>query len=315
MNRNFLALLIIALVFPAALCAQESNWFRRNNVCTSLDVAFTAGTTGLGVEVATPVTKWTRVRAGWEGMPKFNIPLYFDVTTYTDGQVSNNFDKVKDMMYKLTGDNIDEEVKMDARPNLSNFKFLVDVFPFQNNRHWHFTAGFYWGTSTEGRAISNKGETNSLIAMHLYNRIYTKLAESNGEAPLFGDMHLSEEKYQEIMNYGLLGIHVGDFKDGTPYYMLPKPNGTVSAKAVANSFKPYLGFGYSGACDKAGRLNVGFEAGVLIWGGAPEVILHDGVNMNKDLVNVRGKVGRYLDFIKALPVYPAISFKISYTLF
>ena len=56
----------------------------------------------------------------------------------------------------------------------------------------------------------------------------------------------------------------------------------------ANAFKPYLGFGYSGAVDKQKRLNVGVEAGVLLWGGVPNVVLHDGISMTKDLVNVRG---------------------------
>ncbi len=314
MIRYLLTFIIFACTTFAGE-AQLAAWCRGNHVFDNLEVAFTAGTTGLGVEVATPVTRWTRLRAGWDGMPKFNIPLYFDVTTYSDNQVTSNFDKVQDMMYRLTGDYIDERVKMDAKPNMSNFKLLVDVFPFQNNRHWHFTAGFFVGTSTVGRAISNKQETKSLIAMHLYNRIYNKMEESEGMAPLFGDIYLSHEKYEELMSYGRLGIHIGDYKDGTPYYLLPKPNGSVTAKAVTNAFKPYLGFGYSGACDRAKRLNVGVEAGVLFWGGAPQVILHDGTNMNKDLVNIRGKVGDYMRFIKAFPVYPAVSFKISYTLF
>ena len=36
--------------------------------------------------------------------------------------------------------------------------------------------------------------------------------------------------------------------------------------------------------------------------------------MTKDLVNVRGRVRSYLNFIKALPVYPCVSFKISYNI-
>ena len=45
------------------------------------------------------------------------------------------------------------------------------------------------------------------------------------------------------------------------------------------------------------------------------MITHDGVNMTKDLVNIPGKVGDYIGFVRAMKVLPNISFKISYTLF
>lgn len=315
MVKKILSLIIAATLLPLVAGAQESNWFRRHHVADNLDVAFTAGTTGLGLEIATPVTRWATLRAGWDGMPSFKLPLDFSITTYANGAVSNNFEKVKDMMLKLTGDEIDDVVTMNCRPTITNFKLLVDVFPFKNNRHWHFTTGFYLGGSVIGKAVSSPDETNSLVAMNLYNRIYDKMDESKGEAPIIGDIYLSPERYEELMSYGRVGIHLGDYKDGTPYYMMPKPNGTVSAKAYTNRFKPYLGFGYSGACDKAGRLRVGVEAGALFWGGAPDVITHDGVNMTKDLVNIRGRVGDYMRFLKKMVVYPGISFRISYTLF
>ena len=47
-----------------------------------------------------------------------------------------------------------EEVRMIGKPKMLNFKFLVDVFPFQENRHWHFTAGFYLGSSKIGTALT-----------------------------------------------------------------------------------------------------------------------------------------------------------------
>jgi hypothetical protein len=315
LSRALSLIYVSAMLTALPAMGQESSWFRRNGVCTSLDVAFTVGTTGLGFELSTPVTKWASLRAGMDGIPKFNLPMHFDINTYTDGVVSDNFSKVQEMMYKMTGETIDENVTMNARPNMLNFKLLVDVFPFQNNRHWHFTAGFYLGSSTVGRALNADDETNSLVAMNIYNRFYNRLLHMDPvEDPFFGDIYLTPERYEEMVSYGWMGIHIGDFKDGTPYYMTPAPNGSVSAKAIANRFKPYLGFGYSGACDRQKRLNVGVEAGVLFWGGAPNVIIHDGVNMNKDLINVRGRVGDYLSLMKALVVYPVINFKISYTL-
>lgn len=294
----------------------DRSWFKRNHVFDGLDVAFTAGTAGLGLEVQTPVTRWANLRLGLDGMPQFKVPLDFEISTYAEGKVSNNFEKIKELMYKITGDEMHETVKMNCRPKMLNFKFLVDVYPFQNNRHWHFTAGFYLGSSRIASALNDADETNTLVAMNIYNRFYDRLEKYGYEdEPIYGDVYLSKERYEELMSYGRMGIHIGDFKDGRPYYMTPASNGTVSARAYANRFKPYLGFGYSGAIDKEKRWNVGVEAGVLFWGGAPQIILHDGVNMNKDLKNVKGKVGDYLDLVKALPVYPCVSFKLSYSIF
>lgn len=306
--------LLLLCVIPSF--AQESSWFKRNKVFDGVTAAFTLGTPGLGFEVQTPVTRWTNLRVGMDGIPAFHVPVDFNVTTYSDGVVTNNFDKIRDMMYKITGEEMSETVDMICKPKMVNFKFLVDVYPFQNNRHWHFTAGFYLGGRKIASAINDKDQTSSLVAMNIYNRFYEKIKNLDYEnEPFFGDVYLSKEKYEELLSYGSMGIHIGDYKDGTPYYMTPASNGTVSAKVFANAFKPYVGFGYSSTVDKRKRLNIGFEAGVLFWGGAPQIILHDGTNMNKDLINVRGKVGSYLDFVKALPVLPVVSFKLSYDLF
>lgn len=297
---------------------ESRNLLKEYHIFDNLEVAFTLGTTGLGLEVATPITKWARLRVGFDGIPKVNLPMDFDVATYSgeEGEEGeNNFDKVKDIMYDITGEEMDESVRMNAKPNIYNFKLLVDVYPFRNDRRWHFTAGLYFGSSVIGRAVNDKRETNSLVAMNLYNRIYDKMEASQGNDPLFGDIYVSPATYDKMMRYGRVGIHLGDFKDGTPYYMTPETNGTVSAVAYANSVKPYLGFGFASPVDKEQRLNLGFEAGMLFWGGSPDVVLPDGVNMTKDLKNIKGKVGSYVNFMKALKVYPAVCFRISYTIF
>ena len=315
MVKKLLFLVLASLSVGIPCVAQESSWFKRNNVLDHVDVAFTVGSPGLGFEISAPATRWANVRAGMDGIPAFHLPMDFQVATYTDGKVNDNFNKIKDLVYKMTGEEMREEVRMIGKPKMLNFKFLVDVFPFQENRHRHFTAGFYLGSSKIGTALNDIDETSSLVAMNIYNRFYDRLKDyPYDEEPIFGDVYLSPETYEELMSYGHMGIHIGDFKDGTPYYMTPAKNGTVSAKMFANAFKPYLGFGYSGAVDKQKRLNVGVEAGVLLWGGVPNVVLHDGISMTKDLVNVRGRVRSYLNFIKALPVYPCVSFKISYNI-
>lgn len=314
--------MLASVAMPAD--AQLSKWCRDNEVADNLDVALTIGTGGLGLELATPVTRWTRLRAGVEWIPTFKVPMNFDLTTFgTDGMPSDNFSQVQDMVYDMTGLEMDNRVRMITKPHICNFKLLVDVFPFQNNRHWHFTAGFYLGSDYVGKSKNDRSETPTLVGLNIYNRVYNYFTNlTDGE---IYDVHLGGGNYMDpqevrdlqerLRHYGRLGIHIGDFKNGDPYYMEPNSDGSVSAKAFVNQFKPYLGFGYSGALDNAKRWNVGVEAGAMFWGGAPDIILHDGVNMTKDLKNVRGKVGDYLNLVKALPVYPVVNFKISYTFF
>lgn len=310
-----------------------TSWFKRNHVADNLEVGLTIGTTGFGLEVATPVTRWVKVRTGVDWIPSFHVPMNFDINTFSDGLPSDNFQHVQEMVYELTGIEVDDRIKMIGKPTMLNFKFLVDVFPFEQNRHWHFTAGFYIGSSTIATAVNDRSEKQSLVGLNIYNRAYEYFNNLTDifDVPIGGGNYMDPEQVLRIQRkfreYGRMGIKVGEFKDtGEPYIMEPAPDGSVSAKAYANMFKPYLGFGYGGFLDKEQKWTVGVEAGILIWGGVPDVINHDRildstgerymrVNMTKDLKNVKGKVGDYLNVFKALPVYPAINFRISYTIF
>lgn len=308
----------------AAQSLEKVSWFKANHVADNLDVALTLGTGGLGIEVATTVTRWAKLRAGFEWMPSVHVPMNFDLTTFgNDGMPGDNFSHVQEVVYNMTGLEIDNTVKMISKPTLSNFKLLVDVFPFQNNKHWHFTTGFYLGGKVVAKSHNDRGEMPTLVGLNIYNRLYNFFNNLTNE-DIF-DVYIGSGAYmapeevlrvqERLRHYGRIGIHIGDYKNGEPYYMEPASDGSVSAKAYANIFKPYLGFGYSGALDADKRWNVGVEAGAIFWGGVPDIIIHDGVNMTKDLVNIRGRVGDYIRIVKALPVYPSINFKISYTIF
>lgn len=324
MSKRILSLILFISIFAPVANSQLTKWCKDHHVADNLDVAFTLGTGGLGLEAATPVTKWAKLRAGFEWIPSIRVPMNFDLTTFTsDGLPSDNFSHVQELVYRYTGLEMDNSVKMIGEPTICSFKLLVDVFPFQNNKHWHFTAGFYLGGKSVAKAYNDRGEMPTLVGLNIYNRMYSYFTGLT-EGEIF-DVYIGGGNYmdpadvlklkQRLERYGRIGIHVGDYKNGEPYYMEPDSDGKVKAKAFVNCFRPYLGFGYSGAIDAAKRWNVGVEAGAIFWGGAPDVIVHDGVNMTKDLKHVRGRVGDYLDLVKALPVYPSVNFKISYTFF
>lgn len=291
-----------------------------HGVFNTIEIAANIGTTGLGLEVASPMTEWTKLRVGFDWMPHFTIPMTFNLDSYVDGHISNKFDKIQDLMYQMSGMTIDKEIEMNSKPTMTTFRLLVDVYPFKNNRHWHFTAGFFIGGSSVGTSINKMQEMPSLLALNMYDRMYKGITADDfidkiTDEPIFGDVMLdpvvAEELQKKMLNLGQVGVHVGDYKNGDPYIMMPDKDGTVSAKAKVNRFRPYLGFGYGGNLSQDGKWQASFDAGLQFWGGVPKVITHDGTVLN-DINNLRGKVNNYMKLMKAIPVYPLIDFRISY---
>ncbi|MDE6378881.1 MAG: hypothetical protein K2L11_00295 [Muribaculaceae bacterium] len=345
-----IAISLIAAIFPACISAQLSTYtfpskvkgpddrpesiiekMDRHGVFNRIEVAANIGTTGLGLEVASPMTKWTKLRIGFDVMPQFTIPMNFGMASYVDGQVNDKFDRIQEMMYNMSGMTIDQNVRMESKPTMTTFRLLVDVYPFQNNRHWHFTAGFFVGGSSAGKSINAMSEMPSLLALNMYDRLYRGITSEDFLDNVYENPHflyeitgipsldneylngpMMEELQKKFLSMGQLGVHVGDHKDGTPYMMMPDKDGTVSARAKVNRFRPYLGFGYGGALSPDGKWQASVDAGVQFWGGVPKVTTHDGTVLN-DLVNLRGKVDTYMSLMKAIPVYPTIDFRISYT--
>lgn len=318
----------IACIFlPLSVFAQQHSETRiqtekTNNagIFNTVEIAANIGTTGLGLELASPITGWAKLRAGVDWMPPFTIPMNFNMDSYVDGKVNDKFDKIQEMMYSLSGLKIDKEIVMESKPTMTTFRLLVDIYPFKANKHWHFTAGFFLGGNSVGKSLNKMDEMPSLLVLKMYDRLYNNVTSEDFidniiDEPIFGDIYLDPEVamvlQEKIESLGKLGVHVGDYKDGTPYMMMPDEDGTVSAKAKVNRFRPYLGFGYGGAISKDGKWQASFDAGVQFWGGTPKVTVHDGTVLN-DLVNLRGKVGTYMDLMKTVPVYPTIDFRISY---
>lgn len=300
-------------------------WSQTNHVADALDIGLSISSMGIGLEVKTPVTKWVDLRAGLDWLPRFSVPLSFNLNTYSDGLPTGNFNHVASMLYDMTGIYVDETVNMTGKAQMLNFKFMVDVYPVPSNRHWRVTAGFFAGTSKAATAVNTYEEKPTLVGLNIYNRAYEYFThlESIYDVPLGGGTYMNPELVEKLQSkfekYGRMGVHIGDFKDGTPYIMEPAPDGSVSAQAFVNHFKPYLGAGYSTDLDQKGKWHLGVDLGVIFWGGAPSVINHDyvtgkDINFTKQLVNIRGKVGDYMNVIKAFPVYPLVAVRISYSI-
>jgi len=297
-----------------------------------LDASVSLGTTGIGIDVSSPVGNYVNLRAGFDFMPHFHHNMTFGVQVGDDPKESDyKFGRLSGLLEGITGYKVDNKIDMIGEPAYYNFKFLVDVFPLKNNKKWHITAGFYLGPSKIAKAYNATEDMPSLMAVGIYNNMYDKIL--SGE-PLIstdavGDVFMPYEVEDAFLYYGRMGVHVGDYArdiydangqllhaKGDPYLMEPDKNGMAKASVKVNSFKPYLGIGYGGRLFKnSDKYHVAVDCGVLFWGGTPSIITHDGTDMANDLENITGKVGDYVDLLKGFKVFPVLNVRFTKSLF
>lgn len=315
---------LTTLVLAAALSAGSAvaGTFDFN---PDFSVAVDAGSTGIGFEFESRLNELLQVRAGFDWMPHFEFPMHFSIEMGNDGDPGydseghSRFDRMAGYLEDMTGFKIDQQVDMIGVPHFHNIKLLVDVFPFQN-KHWYFTAGFYAGPSVIGRAYNRTEDMTTLMSVSMYNNIYDKVydIEYNDESELDGvflGLELPPVINEKILSAGRMGMHVGDFKDGSRYMMEPDENNMVKAEMKVNAFKPYLGAGFSGLIDKKyDRLNFAADCGIMFWGGSPRVYTHDGTEITS-LNNLNGQVGRYVNISNKFKVFPVLNLSVSYRLF
>lgn len=335
-----------------------AQYWKEHNIFQHLDVSVSAGTTGIGIDLASPIGEYFQLRAGFDYMPRFTAKMKFDVMIgdqparqydANGNRIETSFDRMQVMLHDFTGVIADDHVDMIGKPTMNNVKLLLDFFPFKNNKHWHVTAGFYWGPSKFAEAVNSTESMNSLIALSIYNNLYDKSyihinGDENGNHPpqyilqvpdpddpdgKMMPVSLDPQIEQRFLVFGRMGFHLGDYArdiydsngnllhaKGDPYIMEGDDNNMVKVTAKSNSFKPYLGIGYRGRLVKnRDDWKISVDAGVMFWGGKPDLYLHDGINLTEDITNIKGQVGDYVDLFKKFTVFPNLSVRFTKTLF
>lgn len=293
-----------------------------------LDMGVTIGSTGIGIDFEMPYNRYIKLRTGFEFVPKFDYEMHFGVGM-TDEEVdqevlTNRFNKASDLLKSYTGFSVDDEVDMIGTPSFYDFKFLIDLYPLKN-KNWHFTTGFYLGPSTIATAINKIEEAPTLFSVSMYNNLHDRIIKSYIEDEPYMtfnnmDLYANEDLYNKMNEYGTMGIHVGEYSHGenagNSYLMTPDENCEVRAKLKVNSFKPYIGFGYGGNLLKnSDEYGISFDCGLMMWGGSPSVITHDGTDLMYDVSNIKGQVGDYVKLVEKFRVYPVINIRITKRLF
>ena len=354
----------------------------QKNILNHMDIGVNVGTVGIGIDLAVPVTNYVRIRAGYNYMPRVTINSDFSVKTQSGEGVSDFLKKfanatsqqeliakiekkledyqidISDPKYSKTKALFDyynsmtpaeqsqlsakDEVTAGLRPNLHQFKLLVDVMPFKNNKHWTFTAGIFVGPAVVGDACNKEKETISLKTISAYNELY--LLSCRGELP--NGNHITT-----LENSGVAGFNLGNFKDGDMAFMVPDANDEARAEMEVNKVRPYVGIGYNTNLSRNKRWKLNVDAGVLFI-GKPHIYVNnvykiDNSNINRDewkwdivrfdeekeefitdkplqkvdlttdldTSSIPGKVGSMTRFISKFKVYPNISVGVSYRLF
>ena len=289
------ALSVAAGAFAQGNSEGKASFFSQlsqKGILNHMDVGVNVGTLGLGIDVAMPVGDYVRVRAGYNYMPRFNFHSDFNVETQS-GSISNLLSKFgrideliaenhidldnpaladyKEMLDKFRNMEARDYVTMGLKPNVHQFKFLVDVMPFKNNKHWSFTAGFFVGPSNVGDACNLERETIILEGINAYNNLYRNYPNEGIMGVWLRPANMPETKEDPFYKYALAGFNLGTFDDGTKAMMVPGEDATVRAEMKANKFRPYLGFGYNTHLSKDKKWNLNVDAGILFLCGAPRV--------------------------------------------
>ena len=342
MKGNKIFLLAAAMMTSVSMSAQidKQPWGKFNH----LNVGVTLGTTGLGVEAGMPINNYLWVRSGLSFMPRMEVPMTFEIQVGDDPKTSKaKFNRMSSALESFTGKPVSDNVYMTGKAKMWNWNVLFDIYPFQQNLHWRVTAGFFLGPSNVAEAFNQTESMASLVAVDIYNNVYDKLhGKSKRElagvklidlGPGYEDVYLDLNmllKMQKMFDTaGRMGLYLGDYthditdedgnvihKKGDPYVMTPDDDHMVKADMKVNAFKPYIGFGYDGRLVKGNdRLHVGFDAGIMLWGGKPSLYAHDGTDLINDVENITGKVGDYVDMMSKLVVYPVANVRFTYTIF
>lgn len=306
---------------------------RRTAPFSHFDGTITLGTTGIGLEVSTPLGRSWNLRGGLDFWPHLHHDMSFPVTLSektkkTEEEQESRFNKMASTLYDVTGYKVDNKIVMEGVPKMYNFKLLVDFKPLRN-KNWYLTAGFYWGNAKIATAENAKEDMTSLFSVGMYNHLWNCAANSEPYITVNDNpIYLPADVEDKLLDYGRMSIHIGDYKrdikdaegnvihkKGDPYNMEPDENSMVSAKMKVNAFRPYLGIGYMGALNKKyPKWKMGFDCGALFWGGTPSIKTHDGTDLINDLTNLRHSLKKYIDLAKQLKVFPVINFKVSKTL-
>ena len=281
MKKKICTSLFCLIIVLPGISAQETISAFKN---LAVDVELLS-TTGLGLELATPLSPNFVLRGGFS-----MLPVHYDATFngVVDQNTIGNIDQVMATNPEIqsilsqkglptSAYDISNSINATATLGLVNGKALIDCYPWAKYS-FHITAGIYAGS---GELLKLKGSMDEAVEV-------LSVLKDNGY-DLFNTPYLIDES----KGYQLSGKDIADLR------------GAIEV----NSVKPYLGIGFGRAIPRS-RVGVSFEIGAF-YHGTPK-LTSDNPNVQKLIDNELADVS---DVLKNIPVYPVISFKLNIKLF
>lgn len=339
-------ILYLIMLLPSVLYAQEKGKYDlvASHAFQHMEIGATAGTPGVGIDVAMPLNKNLKLRAGFGFMPEIGDVMGFTMQSvggkYVESSTASKTERLASILSDMIGnEHIDDVVDMERKVSYYNAKVILDWYPFRN-KHWHFSGGFYLGSKRIGKVHNTLAEGPTTTAIVMYNQMYDQIQGLDKyEYPVITvgnhsyelDPIAGKEVKEAFNHYGRIAVQLGKYPDGTPFYTEPDDNSIIKAEAIVNAFKPYVGVGYETRLGKEQRWTFGVDAGVMCW-GTPHIYSSgykyhadaetyeekieaiDQVCLVHDLVDTSGTVGRYINLIKKLPVLPVLEVKLTYNI-
>lgn len=316
-------ILLLALI-PSIISAQNSFFHK-------WEISATAGSTGVGIDVASPINEHLTARVGFQYLPTISIKKPYSMSSVgTVGQNLTPEEQAQKMDHlceflgeMINSDKVDSKVDMAHQLNFKNARVLIDWHPF-HNKNWYFTTGVFIGPKKIARAINTNKEAPTMLAVKMYNTIYDQIKDleeweyptlSLGSYSFELDPITGTAVKDRFMYYGSVAVQMGTFPDGTPHYLTPDDYGLMQVKATTSMVKPYVGFGYEHSLDNDKRWYFSFNFGTMIFGKAPHIICDDGVCLTHDVEGINGEVGDMLKIIKNTVVYPNLEIRLAYRIF
>lgn len=173
--KKTVLLLLMALLTVQAIHAQFNYEKKvRYGLFNHLGLGLSAGTDGIGIDVASPVTSFVALRAGVSVWPKVSYKTNIDI---------------HDANPELT-DNVDVKGTM----NMFNFKALADIYPFRNSS-FHITGGVFIGNDD---VVNAKNTSMFIKNPKKYGKLGLKLGDrritTDGNGYLHADVTANQVK-------------------------------------------------------------------------------------------------------------------------
>lgn len=242
-----------------------------------LSVGASVSTSGIGLELATPIGRFFTIHAGADYMPSFSIKSHIN---YDRPAVLNNvpswFLEERYVNIPETGAN----VEVVGKPNLTQGKVLFDFNAASTGAGFRLTAGVYFGNKILARA---KAVDKTIAAVELYNK---DIADGTVQA---------EPSHPDGITVDLEG------------YPMTLDRGRTALELSVNKVRPYIGIGWGRAMPRK-RLSFNFDLGVLYIGSPKVIDKYGGNEISKDDPRITQKLSDAIGLINGIPVYPMLKF-------